>query len=265
MIILCLQCKHNIVGKGFNMTNKIYYFTGRGNSLITAQALSKRLDNPKLMPIRHGLRHNAAEDVDSIGIFTPVIDLGIPAYVLKFIDHLQINDKKTYVYAVVTNGGMPCAAMEQIRKQLKRNGLTLSAEFLMKFGLGWTASDEWLHQIDLMSVIIGHKQEKKLKLSAKDRLLTMANPLAKRIIPSEDKKFALNGSCNGCGICERICPVKNIRLQDKRPIWLHSCEQCAACFSWCPSEAITGTNLASRTRYRNSVITLDQMLYQPEA
>jgi ferredoxin len=247
------------------MTNKIYYFTGRGNSLITAQALSKRLDSPRLIPIRHGVRHDAAEDVDSIGIFTPVIDIGIPAYVLKFIDHLQVKNKKTYVYAVVTNGGMPGAAMEQIRKHLKKNNLTLSAEFLMKFGIGWTASSEWLQQIDLMSVIIRHKQKKRIPPSVKDRLLTMANPLAKRIIPNEDKKFALNSSCNGCGICERICPVKNIQLRDSRPVWLHSCEQCAACFSWCPSEAITGTNLAARTRYRNSDITLDQMLYQPEA
>jgi MinD superfamily P-loop ATPase len=115
-----------------------------------------------------------------------------------------------------------------------------------------------------MSEIVRNKQSQKLTPSVRDRLLTMANPLAKRLIPAEDKKFALNDSCNGCGICERICPVENIRIQGGKPVWLHSCEQCAACFSWCPSEAITGTNLASRTRYRNSVITLDQMLYQPE-
>ena len=248
------------------MKNKIYYFTGRGNSLMTALELSKRLGNSEPIPIRYEIRHDNTEDVDSIGIFTPVIDLGIPAYVLKFIDKLQVKNKNTYVYAVVTNGGMPGAATEQIRKHLKKKGLNLAAEFLMRFGIGWTASDEWLKQIDRISEIIRNKQLQKLRPSAKDRLLTMANPLAKLIIPAEDKKFTLNGSCcTGCGICEKICPVRNIRLENGKPVWLHSCEQCSACFSWCPSEAITGTNLASRTHYRNSDVTLDQMLYQPEA
>ncbi len=242
------------------MTNQIYYFTGRGNSLVTALELSKRLDSSTLIPIRHGVRHEIAEEADSIGIFTPVIDIGIPAYVLKFIDQLQVKDKNIYVFAVVTSGGMPGAAMEQLRKQLKKKGLRLQAEFLMTFGLGWSASEEWLSQIDRMAEIIKRKPSQKLKLAVKDRLLTMANPLAKLIIPTEDKKFALNDSCTGCGICEKICPVKNIRLEDGSPIWLHSCEQCAACFSWCPNEAITGTNLASRTHYRNSNITLGQML-----
>jgi MinD superfamily P-loop ATPase len=85
------------------------------------------------------------------------------------------------------------------------------------------------------------------------------------MIPSEDKKFALDGKCTGCGTCEKICPVKNIRLAEGKPVWLHACEQCAACFSWCPKEAISGTNLAARTHYTNSNITLSQMLGRPEA
>jgi ferredoxin len=247
------------------MTNKIYYFSGRGNSLKTALEISKRLGNTTLSPIKHGTAAADLEDLDSIGIFTPVIDLGIPAYVLNFIDQLQVTNKQTYLYAVITNGGMPCAAAEQIRKHLKKKGLTLSAEFLLTFGIGWSGTEEWMQKIDWISEIIKHKQIQRSGLKLKDRMLTMANPLAKMMIPSEDKKFILDENCNGCGICEKICPVKNIRLTDGKPEWLHSCEQCAACFSWCPSAAIAGTNLAARTHYTNSDITLAQMLCQPEA
>jgi len=247
------------------MINKLYYFSGRGNSLKTALEVSKRLENPVLAPVRHGTEADLTADTDSVGIFTPVIDLGTPAYVLSFIDRMKAENKNTYLYAVVTNGGLPGAAAEQIRKHLKKKGLALSADFLMTFGLGWSASEEWLEQIDRIAETVRNKQARRSTLKWKDRALTLANPLAKLMIPSEDKKFALDEKCTGCGTCAKICPVKNIRLTDGKPVWLHACEQCAVCFSWCPKEAIGGTNLAARTRYTNLNITLSQMLGRPEA
>ncbi len=242
------------------MDNIIYYFSGRGNSLKTALDVSQRLDHSVLFPMRDGTICSAGPNADTIGIFTPVIDMGIPAYVLNFVDRLQVANKQAYIYAAVTNGGMPAAAMKQIRKCFEKKGLTLSAEFLVKFGAEWSASEEWQKHIDGITEIIRQKQIQKCTLSWKDKVLTAANPLAKLLIPSEDKKFMVGENCTGCGTCEKICPVKNIRLTDGKPEWLHSCEQCAACFSWCPQEAITGTNLAARTRFTNPEITLEQML-----
>lgn len=206
------------------MISKLFYFSGRGNSLKAALEVSKRLENPVLLPIKHGAEADLTADTDSVGIFTPVIDLGTPAYVLSFIGRMKAANKNAYLYAVVTNGGLPDAAAEQIRKQLKKKGLTLSADFLMTFGLGWSASEEWLEQIDGIAGTVRNKQEHRSNLKWKDRALTLANPLAKLIIPSEDKKFALDEKCTGCG-----------------------------------------TNLAARTHYTNSNITLSQMLGRPEA
>ncbi len=246
------------------MKNKIYYFSGRGNSLKTALDISKRLASPELIPIKRTSESVSVENADSIGFFTPVIDLGIPACVLSFIDRLQIDNRNAYLYAVITNGGMPCASAEQIRKQLKKKGLELSAEFLLTFGINWSDSEEWQTKTEQISELIRNRQMKRTVLTMRDRLLTSANPLAKLLIPSEDKKFTVNKNCTGCGTCEKICPAGNIRIVDGKPVWLHSCEQCAACFSWCPSAAITGTNLAARTRYRNSEVTLNQMLAHTE-
>jgi len=46
-------------------------------------------------------------------------------------------------------------------------------------------------------------------------------------------------NCNGCGICERICPVHNIHMNAARPTWDDRCVSCFACLHWCPEEAIS--------------------------
>lgn len=67
-----------------------------------------------------------------------------------------------------------------------------------------------------------------------------------------DKKFFVQETCNRCGLCEKVCPVQNIRLVDGRPAWQHHCEQCMACLQWCPQEAIQfGKATIGRRRYRH--------------
>jgi ferredoxin len=73
-----------------------------------------------------------------------------------------------------------------------------------------------------------------------------------RKIRGMDKDFWVNEKCNGCAVCERICPVRNIAMRDGKPAWQHHCEQCMACLQWCPREAIESGRLTpGRKRYRH--------------
>lgn len=67
-----------------------------------------------------------------------------------------------------------------------------------------------------------------------------------------DRAFFAESHCIGCGLCEKVCSVGNIRITDNRPEWLHHCEHCMACIHRCPKEAIQyGSKTKNRRRYYN--------------
>ena len=76
-----------------------------------------------------------------------------------------------------------------------------------------------------------------------------------------DQAFQADETCNGCGICARVCPVRNINMIDDRPIWQHHCEQCFACLQWCPQEAVQfGEKTSGGKRYHHPDVKLADML-----
>jgi ferredoxin len=80
------------------------------------------------------------------------------------------------------------------------------------------------------------------------------------LIHLADKSFQVNEKCNGCGICARICPVSNIEMVHNRPVWQHHCENCIACFQWCPRGAIHGEIVAYEKKYHHPNVKLSDML-----
>ena len=242
------------------MQNDLYYFSGRGNSLSIARALAERT-GAGLKPIVAGMEEICLTG-GTAGFVIPVIDFGLPAFVGRFIGKLRKDGAPPYLYAVITCGGMPCASMLQLEKLLKKNGLKLSAGWTVKFGLERMENDQWNALMDDIAAAVNAKTSPELPaVELKDRLLTgLLNPMARLMIPGEDKKFRVGADCDGCGICTKICPVKNIVMEDDKPQWRHRCEQCAACFSWCPKAAISGSCLAAKTHYTNPGIKLEQML-----
>lgn len=76
-----------------------------------------------------------------------------------------------------------------------------------------------------------------------------------------DSGFKCDDKCNRCGICSKICPVKNIEIIDGKHVWQHHCEQCFACLQWCPREAIQFSKRTSTAkRYHNPNVKLSDML-----
>lgn len=245
------------------MENVIYYFSGRGNSLSVAQGLASLLADTEIRPMT-SVKGEASLPKGWVGVVMPVIDFGIPAYVRGFLKRLRTDGHRPCLYAVVTCGGMPGASMQTVKNLLKKRGLPLCAGWTLEFGRKMMTDGEFKQRLEEMADVIGRKEKLPIPpASLASKLMTgLLNPLARVLIPKEDKKFRIAANCMGCGMCSRLCPVDNIRIENGRPVWLHHCEQCAACFSWCPQKAISGACLAARTHYQNPRVAIEQLYEQ---
>ncbi len=45
--------------------------------------------------------------------------------------------------------------------------------------------------------------------------------------------------CNGCGLCVRDCPLRIVRLENKKAVIGEGCVVCQTCFKVCPRQAVT--------------------------
>ncbi len=84
------------------------------------------------------------------------------------------------------------------------------------------------------------------------------------LINGADRSFLSDEKCNGCGICARVCPVGNIKMSDKKPVWQHHCENCIACYVWCPKEAISGEIVVYNELHHHPGVRLSDMLRRDE-
>lgn len=60
--------------------------------------------------------------------------------------------------------------------------------------------------------------------------------------------YTVSKDCIGCGLCEKVCPVKNITIHEQKPVFGDNCQQCMACIQWCPKRAIDYKDIAGKRK-----------------
>lgn len=82
----------------------------------------------------------------------------------------------------------------------------------------------------------------------------------RELIPLTGKSITVDDNCTGCATCIKVCPVDNIKLVHKKPVWQHRCEMCFACDEWCPSLAIHHWGRPDEIKYHHPDINLKDMM-----
>ena len=113
------------------MGNKVFCFTGSGNSLSIARALADGLGDTEVLPIAKHPDGFEGTDEERIGIVTPVFGWGPPRMVKEFADGLKTR-KGQYVFAISDSGGTPGGTLKQLRKRLRAAGSDLDAGFTVR-------------------------------------------------------------------------------------------------------------------------------------
>lgn len=251
------------------MKTEVYYFTGTGNTLAAAKILAG-LTGGDLIPIAYLKgRPSVLSDAEAVGVCYPVYYAGLPAIVCDFLEKLEF-DGRPYFFAAATFGGSAGSSFAMIRKIMQEKGKEVDACFGIHmpqnaFKKPWEKQDKVIEQAAVrteraaLAVLRRKKGTHHANVPLEMLMKPMNGPVRRAsrkavagyagernegdfndMIRLSDKSFEATAACSACGLCEQVCPARNIRLSGGRPEWAHRCENCLACAHWCPEQAIRG-------------------------
>lgn len=252
------------------MSTEIYYFSGTGNSMHVARELQKRMPGTEIIPIVSLLdRDRIKIKAQAAGLLFPLYATRMPAMVKKFVTKIDFSSAG-YIFAVTTRGGTDCRAFAEIDRLLKKRGRRLDSFFVIDMPSGSTPllqeyteimtpekleslESKMLERMDsIAATITGRLADRSENMKGNappPDFLVPFMPLIKLLGPMllplgklAERRFVFyfDAKCNGCGLCERVCPAQKIKMVDGKPLWLKEirCFGCFACLNYCPLRSV---------------------------
>lgn len=261
------------------MKTTLYYFSATGNCLSIAQKISSKLEDTELVSIPHAMQ--TTEDVrgEVLGIVCPIYMYNLPHIVADFIRKIAAAD---YLFLVFAGGGGLGNGDREAEKIVGENHLKLSALFNVpmpsnytNFGVTPLQKQQKLlkdadKKVEEIARIVRsgseHRDSRGTSFFKTNIFPGVLYKLGYSRINTLDGSFWTDEHCNGCGICQKICPVQNISIEDQKPVWHHKCQQCYACLQWCPKESIqSGKKTAGVKRYHHPDVSVKEIIQSSSA
>ena len=249
----------------------IFYFSGTGNTRWAAQLLAEATgEELRYIPDELGKTELNYElkDGERLGFCFPTHGWQPPRIVREFIrqatfitEPSAISPQPPYIYALTTCGDNMGYAMRIFEKVLQQKGLHTDARFAIVmpesnvcFSFLHLDTDEKARQ----KVEAARQRMKHICQVSSERQRDVEE-LVKGGIPFTytyiiggyynkhlitDTKFWVDDkACIQCGLCQKVCPVDDIK--GTPPVWLHNerCTNCLACYHHCPAHAIHWGNM----------------------
>ncbi len=247
----------------------VIYFSGTGNSRYIAESIALQT-NDKLVSANEYIKAEKRADFisDTPYVFVvPTYAYRIPHIFKEFIENGSLKGNKS-AYFIMTCGsniGNPNKYNQQLCNKANLNYmgvkmLKMPENYIAIFeATGEAESAVLFEQADkavktLSALILSGKalpKEKRLIISG--AMSGAVNPVFYRFIVKA-KGFYVTDKCIGCGKCEQLCPLNNIKLCDGKPVYGDRCTHCMACICACPTEAIEyKKHTIGKPRYYNTI------------
>lgn len=236
----------------------IYYFSGTGNSRYAARYIASSLDEG-LDFIPEVNTDSEIPEGKSIGLVFPIYSWGVPPLVLDFVAGLSdafwesVRIRQLPVWVVMTCGDEVAMAPEMIARKIKSRGVAaisiwsviMPNNYVLLPGFDVDPKDVEKRKLEaapgrLEEIVIAIRQHRRVvdvTRGSMPKIRSLVYPLFKRwgIFPG---KWHSTDACIGCGICGRVCPLKNVVIQEGKPHWGKDCCSCLACYHSCPCHAV---------------------------
>lgn len=244
----------------------ILYFSGTGNSKFIAEEINKVLKDSilSLNDLIKGRCYDKIESKNPFVVVCPTYAWRIPKVVYEYLEKVELLGN-TNIYFVLTCGGNAHGARKYLEKLSLKKGMVMKgySEILMpdNYIIMYNPSQD--NEKAIKKIKEGKSKGESLGLyilEEKDfpqEKSDIFGPIKAGVVNELFYKFYISGNgfnvddkCIGCNLCEKLCPLNNIKMVNNKPTWGSNCTQCLACISRCPKEAIEYKNKTKgRKRY----------------
>lgn len=244
----------------------IYFFSGTGNTAHAVNMIREQLETAGHAVVCWPISNEGLPPAGDYGfqIFAfPILSWSAPAIMKRFIRKTTFQPGvKTAILAInggimLKNGtlvkGYSGQAVEQVERRLKRKKSKVFLSSNASFPDNWTQATNPCNAKD--SETIFHLGEAEVNtfiqkfLAEKPNLFRCGifNQIWSFVIAGLfglfgrrmlGKFFVADAHCTGCSVCAKTCPVQNIQMVRKKPVWKSHCEDCNRCINVCPEKAL---------------------------
>ena len=248
----------------------VIYFSGTGNSRYVAESIALRT-NDKLVSANEYIKAGKSADFTSDAPFifvSPTYAWRIPRIFSAFIENGSFKGNTT-AYFVMTCGTDIGNADKYLKELCAKKSLQYMGVKMVQMPENYVAvydvtdkaeSELLIAQSDktaktISEIIISGKALPSENISMMAKMKShQINPIFYSLVVSA-KGFNVSDQCIGCGKCEELCPLNNIKITNGRPLYGNNCTHCMACICACPTEAIEyKKHTVGKPRYYNTKV-----------
>lgn len=250
------------------MKTILFYFSATGNSLTTARLLAAEMGNCQLVGLA-SLKDREEIHVQSeaVGFVFPIYYSDMPHLMRKVIGQMKF-EGNPYIFSVSTCKGHYGEIAQRLDLLLRSRGqkLSCSRNVYMPGNSSISTPEQNVAALEAQKENVRIVAQELLCWPTEDYQTEKEPELTPVHQAGNIRGLVAEDPCDGCGVCETVCPMGNICLNGGKPLFGEACCSCLACFHWCHTKAIwmpkAKEEVQRRFQYHHPDVTLKEIIDQ---